>query len=47
MNERELLEMYIRDIELIKQNLDEGEIDVFQFYEEVIHLNEFLKNQLK
>jgi len=47
MNERELLEMYINDVELLRKNLDEGHIDVYQFYEEVIHLNEFFKNQLK
>ena len=47
MNEKELLEMYVNDVELIRKNLEEGYIDVYQFYEEIISLNEFFKNQLK
>jgi hypothetical protein len=47
MDEKELLEMYISDVELLKNNLDEGYIDVYQFYEEILSLNEFFKAQLK
>jgi len=47
MNEKELLEMYISDVELLRKNLDEGNIDVYQFYENIVGLNEFIKNQLK
>ena len=47
MNEKELLEMYVNDVELIRKNLEEGYIDVYRFYEEIISLNEFFKNQLK
>jgi len=47
MNDRELLEMYIRDIDLLLENVNQGNIDVYRFYEEIIHENEFFKNQLK
>lgn len=47
MNEKELLEMYISDVELLRKNLDEGNIDVYQFYENIVGLNEFIKGQLK
>lgn len=47
MNEKELLETYIRDVELLIENLNEGNIDVYQFYEEILSLNEFFKAQLK
>jgi hypothetical protein len=47
MNDRELLEMYIRDIDLLLENVNQGNIDVYRFYEEIVHENEFFKNQLK
>jgi len=47
MSEKELLEMYINDVELLRKNLNEGHIDVYQFYAEIISLNEFFKDQLK
>ena len=47
MNDRELLEMFIRDIDSLKLKLDEGDVDVFGFYEEVIYLKDFIEEQLK
>jgi hypothetical protein len=47
MNEKELLEMYIGDIELLIKNVQEGNIDVYRFYEEMVHENEFFKAQIK
>jgi hypothetical protein len=47
MSDRELLEMYIRDINLLLENINQGDIDVYQFYEEIVHMNEFFKNQIK
>jgi hypothetical protein len=47
MNDRELLEMFIRDIDSLKLKLDEGDVDVFDFYEEVIYLKDFIEEQLK
>jgi hypothetical protein len=47
MNNRELLEMFIRDIDSLKLKLDEGDVDVFDFYEEVIYLKDFIEEQLK
>ena len=38
--------MYIGDVDLLQEKLNEGEIDVYQFYEEIIHLNEFVKRQI-
>jgi len=46
MSEKELLEMYIRDIDLLLENVNQGNIDVYRFYEEMIHQNEFFKNQI-
>jgi hypothetical protein len=46
MNDRELLEMFIRDIDSLKLKLDEGDVDVFGFYEEVIYLKDFIEEQL-
>lgn len=46
MNTREILEMYIGDVDLLQEKLNEGEIDVYKFYEEIIHLNEFVKRQI-
>ena len=47
MSEKELLKMYISDVELLKVQYLQGHIDTHQFYEEIISLNEFFKNQLK
>jgi hypothetical protein len=47
MNEKELLEIVIDDINLLKLRLDDGDIDVYCFYEEVIHLKDFIEKQLK
>lgn len=47
MNTREILEMYIGDVDLLQEKLNKGEIDVYRFYEEIINLNEFVKTQLK
>jgi len=47
MSEKELLEMYINDVELLRKNLNEGYIDVYRFYVEIISLNEFFKDQIK
>jgi hypothetical protein len=41
-----LLKTFISDIEITRKKLDEGDIDVYQFYEEVMGLNEFYKNLL-
>jgi hypothetical protein len=46
MSDRELLETYIRDIDLLLENVNQGNIDVYRFYEEMVHENEFFKNQL-
>jgi len=46
MKDRELLETYIRDIDLLLENVNQGNIDVYRFYEEMVHENEFFKNQL-
>jgi len=47
MSDKELLEMIINDIELLKLILDRGDIDVYGFYEEVIHLKDFVEGQMK
>ena len=46
MSDRELLEMYIKDIDLLLENVNQGNIDVYGFYEEMVNINEFFKNQL-
>jgi hypothetical protein len=47
MNDRELLEMMIGDILLLKEHLDKENIDVYNFYEQVISIVEFVENQRK
>jgi hypothetical protein len=46
MSDRELLETYIKDIDLLLENVNQGNIDVYGFYEEMVNINEFFKNQL-
>ncbi len=46
MNDRELLEMFIRDIDLLLENVNQGNIDVYRFYEEMVGENEFFKAQI-
>jgi hypothetical protein len=43
---KEALTIYVGDIESLKNKVNEGTIDVYQFYEEVVYLNEFFKNEL-
>jgi len=43
MSDKELLEMYVADVDLFIKILNEGNIDVYKFYEEMVHLNEFFK----
>jgi len=45
MNDRELLEMMIGDILLIKEHLDKGNIDIHNFCEQVISVVEFVESQ--
>jgi hypothetical protein len=47
MSDKELLEMIINDIELLKLILDRGDIDVYGFCKEVIHLKDFVEGQMK
>ena len=47
MNEKELLELFTSEIDKLKIALDNGDIDVYTFYSEVIELNNYIKNQIK
>jgi hypothetical protein len=47
MSDKELLKMIINDIELLELMLDKGDIDVYGFYYEVIHLKDFVEGQMK
>jgi len=47
MSERELLLLMLGDIEILQKNLDEGNIDVYQFYENIVGLSLYISNQIK
>jgi hypothetical protein len=47
MNDKELLELFTSEIDKLRATLDNGDIDVYSFYEEVIEWNEYIKNQMK
>ena len=47
MNKKELLELFTSEIDKLRTALDNGDIDVYTFYSEVIELNNYIKNQIK
>jgi hypothetical protein len=46
MNTIELFEMYVKDMNLLIDNLVNNHIDINEFYAHVISLNEFTNNEL-